>query len=104
MWSSVIVDAFLSQSLYGASHPFQTGRVFFPLVQTMFFDTEANYMSDRILKLYVPVPVFFPISTDPQKCVFISKSKKGVHIFCSGIPSTAITSVFSEGQLIFDRT
>lgn len=79
------VDAFLSEPVRSISHPFQTGRVFLPLVPND-IDTEANYMSDRILKLSSPVQLF-PISTDPQKCVFISAEQKKLSIyFCSGIP------------------
>lgn len=59
-------------------------------------------MSDRILKLSSPVQLF-PISTDPQKCVFISaEQKKGVHIFLLRYsPPSASPLFFQKDNEIF---
>ena len=55
------------------------------------------------VQLYVwPSPIqLFPISTDPQKCVFISanKKKRSPYFFAQIFPSFCITSIFSERQI-----
>lgn len=64
---------------------------------------EANYMSDLILKIIVPVQLF-PISTTLKMCVYFCRAKRCPYFFAQVFPSFCITSVFSEGQLnLFDR-
>lgn len=101
MWSSMCRCFPLRACTELLSHPFQTGRVFFPLVPSDIVQ-EANYMSDRA-KIIGPRTVshFYRPS---KMCVYFCRAKKGVHIFLLRYSLLPASPLFSEGQLnLFDR-
>lgn len=99
--SSVVLyveDAFLSEHIRTISHPFQTGRVFFPLVPND-IDTESNYMSDH------PLYSCFPfLLTLKNVCLFLQTKKKGVHIFLLRYsPPSASPLFFQKDKSFWQR-
>ena len=99
--SSVVLyveDAFLSEHIRTISHPFQTGRVFFPLVPND-IDTESNYMSDH--PLYSCCPFLLTLK---NVCLFLQTKKKGVHIFLLRYsPPSASPLFFQKDKSFWQR-